>query len=317
LAFALACVSTPHARADASDYPSRPISLVVPLAPGGGNDIIARIVGSKLEKKFGKPVVVENRPQGGGIPAALGVVRAPADGYTLIAASSTLLALNVSVRKSMPYDPRKDIMPLTLTARTPFVLVVNPALPVHSVDDLVKLARTKPLSFAAPGAATFHRLTAELFKSMFKIDATYVPYKGSAPAVTDLAGGHVDFMFSDIPPSRELILAGKLRPLGVTTAQRVPALSDVPPLAEVGIPGFDATSWHSIATTAGVPKDVAEKIAAAIREGMADPAVSEMLTRDGAMPVVSPPPDELRRFVDGEIERWAKVIEQAGLTGSE
>jgi tripartite-type tricarboxylate transporter receptor subunit TctC len=317
LAVALVVSSPPRALAQASDYPNRAINLVVPLAPGGGNDIMARLVGQKLEKKFGKPVVVENRPQGGGIPAALSVVRGPADGYTLIAASSTLLALNVTVRKSMPYDPRKDIMPLAMTARTPFVLVVNPTLPVHSVDDLVKLARTKPLSFAAPGAATFHRLTAELFKSMFKIDATYIPYKGSVPALTDLAGGHVDFMFADIPPARELIQAGKLRALGVTTAQRVPAIGDVPPLAEVGIPGFDSTSWHTIATNAGVPKDIAEKIAAAIREGMADPAVSDMLTRDGAIPVVSPPPDELRRFVDSEITRWGKVVEQAGLAGSE
>ena len=317
LAVALVASWAPRAFAQASDYPNRAINLVVPLAPGGGNDIMARLVGQKLEKKFGKPVIVENRPQGGGIPAALSVVRGPADGYTLIAASSTLLALNVTVRKSMPYDPRKDIMPLAMTARTPFVLVVNPELPVHSVGDLVKLARVKPLSFAAPGAATFHRLTAELFKSMFKIDATYVPYKGSVPALTDLAGGHVHFMFADIPPARELIQAGKLRALGVTTAQRVPAIGNVPPLAEVGMPGFDSTSWHTIATRSGVPKDVAEKIAAAIREGMADPAVSDMLIRDGAVPVVSPPPDELRRFVDGEIERWAKVVEQAGLTGSE
>jgi len=317
LALALVVSWTPRASAQASDYPNRTIRLVVPLAPGGGNDILARLVAQKLEKKFGKPVVVENQPQGGGIPAALGVVRGPADGYTLLAASSTLLALNVTVRKSMPYDPRKDIMPLTMTARTPFVLAVNPALPVNSVDDLVKLARAKRLTFAAPGAATFHRLTAELFKTMFGLEATYVPYKGSVPALQDLMGGHVDFMFADIPPALSLIQGGKLRALGVTTAQRVPALSNVPPLAEVGMPGFDSTSWHTISTSSGVPKDIAEKVAAAIREGMADPAMSDMLSRDGAIPVVSPPPDELRRFVDSEIERWAKVIEQAGLAGTE
>jgi tripartite-type tricarboxylate transporter receptor subunit TctC len=317
LAVVLASLGAPCAWAQASDYPNRPIRLVVPLAPGGGNDILARLVGQKLEKKFGKPVVVENQPQGGGIPAALGVVRSPADGYTLLAASSTLLALNVTVRKSMPYDPRKDIMPLTMTARTPFVLTVNPALPVHSVDDLVKLARSKPLTFAAPGPATFHRLTAELFKTMFSVEGTYVPYKGSVPALQDLMGGHVDFMFADIPPALALIKGGKLRALGVTTRQRVPALSEVPPLAEVGMPGFDSTSWHTISTNTGVPRDIAEKIAAAIREGMADPAVVDLLSRDGAIPVVSPPPDELRRFVDSEVVRWAKIIEQAGLAGSE
>jgi tripartite-type tricarboxylate transporter receptor subunit TctC len=261
--------------------------------------------------------VVENRPAGGGIPAALSVVRGPADGHTLIAASSTLLALNVTVRKSMPYDPRKDIMPLAMTARTPFVLVVNPELPVHSVDDFVKLARQKQLAFGAPGAATFHRLLAEVFKTMFGLDFVYVPYKGSVPALTDLAGGHISFMFSDIPPALAMIQAGKLRALGVTTAQRVPALRDVPPLAEAGMPGFDSSSWHTIATSSGVPRVVAEKIAEAIREGMADPSVAQMLARDGALSVVSPPLDELRQFVDSEIVRWGKVIEQAGLAGSE
>jgi tripartite-type tricarboxylate transporter receptor subunit TctC len=305
--------------AGAQDYPNRTVTLVVPLAPGGANDILARLVAQKLERKFGKPFIVENRPQGSGIPAALAVVRGPADGYTLLAASSTVLALNVTVRKNMPYDPRKDLTPLAMTARSPFVLVVNPALPVHSVDDLVKLARAKPgqLSFGAPGPATFHRLMTELFKSMFGLDLIYVPYKGSVPAISDLAGGHISFMFSEIPPALAMIQAGKLRALGVTTAQRVPALSDVPPLAEAGIPGFDSSAWHTIAAPSGVPRDIAEKLAAAIREGMTDPAVAEMLAREGAMPVVSPPRDELRRFVDSETVRWGKVIEQAGLAGSE
>jgi tripartite-type tricarboxylate transporter receptor subunit TctC len=319
LALALVAAWIPRASGQASDFPNKNITLVVPLAPGGANDVLARLVAQKLERKFGKPVIVENRPVGGGIPAALSVVRGPADGYTLIAASSTLLALNTTVRKNMPYDPRKDITPLAMTARTPFVLVVNPALPVHSVEDLVKLARSKPgeLAFAAPGAATFHRLQAELFKTLFGLDIIYVPYKGSVPAITDVAGGHIAFMFADIPPALGMIRSGQLRALGVTTAQRVPALSEVPPLAEVGIPGYDSSSWHTIATSSSVPKDIIEKLAAAIREGMADPAVSEMLARDGAIPVVSPLPDELRRFVDSETARWGKVIEQAGLAGSE
>jgi tripartite-type tricarboxylate transporter receptor subunit TctC len=305
--------------AAASDYPSKPLTLVVPLAPGGSNDVLARLVGQKLEQKFGRAVIIENRPGGGGIPGALGVVRAPADGYTLLAASSTLLALNVTVRKKMPYDPRKDLTPLALTVRTPFVLVVNPALPVRSVADLVKLARERPgrLSFGAPGPATFHRLQAELFKNMFKLDFIYVPYKGSVPAVNDLAGGHIQFMFADIPPALGLIRAGKLRPLGVTTAQRVPALSEIPPLADVGMPGLDASSWHTIATRSAVPADIIEKLAAAIRDGMADPAVGKALARDGGIPVVSPGVAELRRFVDSETVRWGKVIEQAGLAGSE
>lgn len=319
LSMALAALCPSPTLAQATDFPSKPITLVVPLAPGGSNDILARLVGQKLERKFGKPVIVENRPGAGGITAALGVVRGAADGHTLITASSTMMALNVTIRKQMPYDPRKDLIPIAMTVRTPFVLVVNPALPVHSVADLVKLAREKKgqLSFGTPGPATFHRLSAEILKAMFGLDFIHVPYKGTAPALNDVAGGHIAFMFADIPPALGLIRAGKLRPIGVTTAQRVAAISDVPPLNEVGMPGFDASSWHTIAIHAGVPRDIIEKLATAIREGMSEPAVVEVLARDGAIPVVSPPVDELRQFVDGEIVRWGKVIERAGLAGSE
>ena len=307
------------ASAQASDFPNRPITLVVPLAPGGSNDILARLVGQKLERKFGKPVIIENRPGAGGITAALGVVRGAPDGYTMITASSTMMSLNVTIRKQMPYDPRKDLTPIAMTVRTPFVLVVNPALPVHSVADLVKLAREKKgqLSFGTPGPATFHRLSAEILRNMFDLEFIHVPYKGTVPALNDVAGGHIAFMFADVAPALALIQSGKLRALGVTTGERVAALSEVPPLKDVGMPGFDASSWHTIAIHSGVPRDIIDKLAAAIREGMAEPAVAEMLARDGAIPVVSPPVDELRRFVDSETLRWGKVIEQAGLAGSE
>jgi tripartite-type tricarboxylate transporter receptor subunit TctC len=317
LVFVLATAFASSALAQVSDYPNKSITLVVPLAPGGSNDILARLVGQKLEKKFGKPVVVENRPGAGGITAALGVVRAPADGYTLIAASSTMMSLNLTIRKSMPYDPRKDLTPLAMTVRTPFVLVVNPALPVRSLDDFVKYARGKQLAFGAPGPATIHRLMAEMLKNIFKLDFVYVPYKGTAPALNDVMGGHISFMFADIPPALALVQSGKLRGLGVTTAQRVSAMAEMPPLAEVGIPGFDMSSWHTIAIRSEVPGDIIGKVAAAIREGMAEPAVQKMLARDGAIPVISPPPDELRRFVDSETVRWGKIITDAGLAGSE
>lgn len=308
-----------EASAQASDFPNRPITLVVPLAPGGSNDILARLVGQKLERKLGKPVIIENRPGAGGITAALGVVRGAPDGYTMITASSTMMSLNVTIRKQMPYDPRKDLIPIAMTVRTPFVLVVNPDLPVHSVADLVKLARERKgrLSFGTPGPATFHRLSAEILRNMFELEFIHVPYKGTVPALNDVAGGHIAFMFADVAPALSLIQSGKLRALGVTTGERVAALSEVPPLKEVGMPGFDASSWHTIAIHSGVPRDIIDKLAIAIREGMAEPGVAEMLARDGAIPVVSPPVDELRRFVDSETVRWGKVIEQAGLAGSE
>ena len=180
--------------------------------------------------------------------AATAVAHATPDGYTIMMASSTVLAINVTVRKSLPYDPRKDLTPIALLARVPFVLVVNPDLPVKSVADLVKLAKEKPgqLSFASVGPGTFHHLNAEMFKSIFGLDLVHVPYKGTAPALKDVVGGHVQIMFCDVPPAKALIEAGKVRALGVTTAERVPAVPDVPPLAEVGVPGYDTASWHTI-----------------------------------------------------------------------
>jgi tripartite-type tricarboxylate transporter receptor subunit TctC len=307
------------AATQATEYPTRSATLVVPLAPGGANDLLARLVAQKLEQKFGKPYVVENQPAGGGIPAALRVVHGVPDGYTLLAASSTLLSFNVTVRKSMPYDPRKDLTPLAMTARSPFVLVVNPDSPVRSVDDLVALARASKggLTYGTAGPATFHRLATELFKSMFGLELVAVPYKGTAPALNDLMGGHISFMFAEVPAALALIQGSKLRALGVTTAQRVVALKEVPPLAEVGMPGFDTSAWHTITVRSGTPRDIMEKLSVAVRETVTDPAVIDFLNREGALPMVSPPLDEVRRFVDSETARWGKVIEQAGLAGSE
>jgi tripartite-type tricarboxylate transporter receptor subunit TctC len=263
--------------------------------------------------------VVENRPGGGGITAAAAVANATPDGYTIMMASSTVLAINVTVRKSLPYDPRTALTPIALLARVPFVLVVNPELPIHSVADLVKLAKEKPgqIAFGTPGPGTFHHLNAEMFKSIFGLDLVHVPYKGSAPALNDLVGGHIQMMFCDVPPAMSLIQAGKIRALGVTTAQRVPAVTDIPPLADVGVPGYDTASWHTVTTTGNVPAPIVDKLYANIRDIMSDASVTEALVKDGAIPQVSPPPKELKGFVESEIVRWGKVIDQAGLAGSE
>ncbi len=247
------------------------------------------------------------------------MAQAVPDGYTIMMASSTVLAINVTVRKNLPYDPRKDLTPIALLARVPFVLVVNPSLPVRSVADLVKLAKDKPgqLSFGTPGPGTFHHLNAELFKSTFGLNLVHVPYKGSAPALNDLVGGHIEMMFCDVPPALALIQSGKIRALGITTKERVPAIAELLPLAEIGMPGYDTASWHTITTTANVPQPIVDKLYANIRDIMGDPSVKETLTRDGTLPQVSPPPEELKRFVASEILRWGKVVEQAGLAGSE
>jgi tripartite-type tricarboxylate transporter receptor subunit TctC len=318
---ALVAGASGHAAAQesAEQYPSRAVSFIVPFAPGGVTGLFARLLGQKLEQRLGKPFVVEHRPGGGGVTAAVSVARAVPDGYTLILASSTVMAINVTVRKNLPYDPRKELTPIALLARVPFVLVVNPQLPVNSVADLVKLAKESPgqLSFGTPGPGTFHHLNAEMFKSLFGLQLVHVPYKGSAPALTDLVAGHIQMMFCDVPPAKALIEAGKIKALGVTTAQRVKAVPDIPPLAEVGIPNYDTASWHTITTTAGVPKGIVDKLAAEVRAIMSEAEVQQLLSSDGAIPLISPPPTELRSFVDSEIVRWGDVVKKAGFAGSE
>jgi tripartite-type tricarboxylate transporter receptor subunit TctC len=314
-----AVAARPASAQSAADYPNRPVTFIVPFAPGGVTGLFARLLGQKLEQRLGKPFVVDHRPGGGGVTAATSVARAAPDGYTIMMASSTILAFNATVRKNLAYDPRKDLTPIALLARVPFALVVNPALPVKSVDDLVTLAKAQPgkLSFATPGPGTFHHLNAEIFKSTFGLDIVQVPYKGTAPALQDVAAGHVSFMFADVPPARALIESGKVRALGVTTAQRIKAVPDVPPLAEVGLPNYNAASWHTITTTGGVPKEIVDKLAAEIRAVMSEPEVQELLSKDGTLPEVSPSPEEMRRFVDAEIVRWGEVITKAGIAGSQ
>ena len=307
------------APATAQDYPTRAVTFVVPYAPGGATDLFARVLGAKLEKRLGRAFVVENKPGASAIIAATAVARSAGDGYTLIMASSTPMALNVTVRKTLPYDPTVDLTPVALVARVPYVLVVNPDLPVHSVADLVKLAKDNPgkISFATPGAGTFHHLNAELFKSMFGLQLVNVPYKGTLPGLTDVMAGHVQFMFSDVPPALGLIAAGKVRALGVTTKDRVSAAPDIPPLSEVGMPGYEAASWHMVATQGQTPPAIVAKLNAEIRAIMADPEVQANLVRDGAIPEVSPSPDELKAFVKSEIARWGKIVEAAGIAHSE
>ena len=318
VALALVALAAGPARAQ-GDYPSRPVTFVVPFAPGGVTTLFARLLAQRLEQRLGKPFVVDNRPGGGGVTAAHAVANATPDGHTIMMASSTVLAINVSVRKNLPYDPRKDLTPIALLARVPFVLVVNPALPINSVADLVKLAKDKPgsITFGTPGPGTFHHLNAEMFKGIFGLDLVHIPYKGSAPALSDLAGGHIQMMFCDVPPALTLIQSGKVRALGVTTAQRIKAIADVPPLAEAGIPGYDTASWHTVTTTAGVPPQIVDKLYGIIREAMSDPAVVDTLVQDGALPQISPPPAEMKRFVESEIVRWGAVVDKAGLTASQ
>jgi tripartite-type tricarboxylate transporter receptor subunit TctC len=301
----------------AQDYPNRQVNFVVPFAPGGGTDILGRLVGQKLSERFGHPFVVENRPGAGTVTAAVQVAKSVPDGYTIMMATSGTMAMNTTLYKKLPYDPGKDLVLAALICNVPFVLVVNPALPVASVADLVKLAKERPLSYGSGGAGAFHHLMGELFKTTLNIPMTHVPYKGTLPALNDVVAGHIQLMFSDLAPAYPLIQAGKLRALGVTTAQRAAAAPELAPLTEVGVPGFDWAAWQSVAVPGGTPKEIVAKLNGAVNAAIAEPEVTKQLVGLQFIPIGKGSPGELDRFVASETTRWAKVLQQAGVAGSE
>ena len=299
------------------DYPNRPVNFVVPFAPGGGTDVLGRLLGQKLGERFGKPFVVENRPGAGTLTAAMQVAKSAPDGHTIMMATSSTMAINVTLYKQLPYDPGKDLTLAALICNVPFVLVVSPSLPANSVADLVKLAKERPLSYGSGGPGAFHHLMGELFKTTFGIEMTHVPYRGSLPALNDLVAGHIQVMFSDMAPAYPLIQAGKIRALGVTTAQRAASAPEIPPLAEVGIPGFDWAAWQSVAVPGGTPKEIVAKLNAAVNAAIAEPEVTRKLVDLQFIPIGKGSPEELDRFVKAEGVRWAKVVQQAGVAGTE
>jgi tripartite-type tricarboxylate transporter receptor subunit TctC len=251
------------------------------------------------------------------VTAAIQVARSTPDGYTIMMATSSTLAINVSLYKKLPYDPGKDLVPVALICGVPFVLVVNPSLPVNSVADLIKLAKEKPLSYGSGGAGAFHHLMGELFKVSFGIPMTHVPYKGTLPALNDVIAGHIQLMFSDLAPALPLIEGGKVRALGVTTAQRAASAPQIPPLAEVGAPGFDWAAWQSVVAPGGTPKDIVAKLNRAVNAAIVEPEVVKQLVGQSFNPIGKGSPEELERFVTAETARFAKVVAQAGVAGSE
>ena len=316
---ALTAVCAASTCARAQTYPTRPVTIVVPFAPGGGTEFLARLLGQRLEQRLGKPFVIENRPGGGGVTGAVSVARAAGDGYTLLMAPAPVMAINVSLHKKLPYDPAAEFVPLALVVASPYVLVVTPSLPVQSVPDLIRLARDKPgrLAFASAGPGTPHHLFPELFKSMTGVEMTHVPYRGSLPALTDVAAGHVQLMFSDIPPALGLINEGKVRALGVSTKERIAALPHLVPIAEQGVSGFDAAAWQMVVAPAATPRDVVERLHSEIKTFMVQPEIKEHVVKMGLLPVDTPSVANLQIFVRTEIARWSNVVEQAGIAGSQ
>src|SRR5215471_3161684 len=306
-----------RAQDKAADYPSRQVNFIVPFAAGGGTDILGRLVGQKLTDRFGKPFVVENRPGAGTLNAAMQVPGSTPDGYTIMMATSGTMAMNPTLYKKLPYEPGKDLVLAALVCNVPFALVVNADLPVHSVADLVKLAKQKPLTYGSGGTGAFHHLMGELIKTTLGFPMTHVPYKGTLPALNDVVAGHIDLMFADLAPAYSLIQAGKVRALGVTTKQRAAAAPDIPPLAEVGVPGFDWAAWQSVAVPGATPAEIIAKLNGAVNAAIAEPEVEKQLIDLQFIPLGKGSPEELDRFVKSETVRWAKVLQQAGVAGSE
>jgi tripartite-type tricarboxylate transporter receptor subunit TctC len=279
--------------------------------------VISRVLGQKLSERLGKPVVIENRIGGGTVTAAVQVAKATPDGHTLLNAPSGTLAINVALFKSLPYDPAKDFVPIALYAKIPFVLVVNPALPVRSVADLTRLAKDKPLSYGSTGTGSGQHLAAELLKSRLGIEMTHVPYRGVMQSLTDVAAGHVQVAFASPDSGMALMKEGKVRPLGVSSLARVNVLPEVPPLAEVGLAGFEAVSWHLIVAPAATPPEIVGRLHAEIKRIMAAPEIVRQIADMGLIPIDTPAVDELRGFVRSEIEHWGKLVQQAGIASSQ
>jgi len=303
----------------AQNYPTRPVTIVVPFTPGGAGDILARMLGQQLEQKWGNSFIVENKTGAGGVIGVSAVAKAVPDGYTLLVAGSPQMAANVSLFKNLSYDPVADFVPLALAAQTPFVLVVNPELPVHSVADLIRFAKERAgnLSYATAGIGTPHHLFAELLKSMTGIDMSPVPYRGSLPALNDVVAGHVPLMFVDLGPALGIIQAGKVRPLGVSTRARLAVIPDVPPLAEVGVPGFDAASWQMVLAPTKTPQPIVDKLHGELKRLLETSEIKDRILNDGMVPMDNSSVEELQNFVQSEIMRWGKVVRQAGLESSQ
>ena len=315
---ALVLLAAAASAAFAQDFPTKPITFVVPFPPGGGIDVILRSMGPKLAERMGKPIVVENRSGGGGVIAAAAVAKTAPDGHTLLAAPS-LFASNVWLFKSLPYDTVKDFEPVSLLLRSPYVLVVNPALPARSVPELVALAKQKPgeLSYASSGPGSSLHLSAELFQSMTATKMTGVQYRGAPPALSDVIAGHVQLMFVDTGTALRQIADGRVRALGVSSLARVPAAPDIPTLSEAGLPGFDSVGWALMVAPAGTPGAILDRLHMELKFAAQLPEIRRQMIDLGTIPVDSPPPIELKRFLAAEIDRWGGIIEKAGVARSQ
>ncbi len=295
------------------------MTIVVPFAAGGGSDLLARLVAQRLEKRLGRTFVIENRPGGGTTLAAMSVVRAAPDGYTLMQATSSTMAINVTMAKQLPYDPMKDLAPVALLTSSPFLLTVSADSPVKSVADLIALAKANPgkLNYGSAGPGSMHHLSTELFLSLTGTQMVHVPYKATPPATTDLLAGHIQVLFGDGPSVLPQVREGKLRVLAVSSPQRSDATPEIPTLQEQGVAGFESASWQMIVAPGATPPNVVALLNREVRAVFSDADVKEELTRRGMGPQVTPSPEQLRAYVKDEIARWSPIVKHAGVAGTQ
>ena len=294
-------------------YPERTIRIVVPFAPGGGTDVIARTLAQEMAKDLGATIIIENKPGAGTIIGTQTVATSEPDGYTLLMGTFAN-AVNPSLNAKLPYDAHKDFAAVALIARSFNIVVVNPASPIKSIADLIAAAKSDPnkLSYGTYGTGTSAHLAGELFKNMAKVNLTTVPYKGAAPAITDLLGGQIQVMFTTVASAASLIAAGQLRALAVTSAERSPAFPELPTVAEAGVPGYAAESWYGLYAPAKTPDDIIDRLNKSAAKAVQSEAFKKLGVNEGLVMVASPPA-ELDRYVRGEEERWRKVIHDANI----
>ena len=298
----------------AAQYPSKPITIVVPFTSGGTTDILARLIGQRLSDRWKVAVVVDNKPGAGGNIGSAQVARSEPDGYTLVMGTIGTHAINPSMYSNMRYDVVKDFSPITRAAMVPNVLVVNATAPFNSVKELIAYAKANPgkLTFGSSGHGTTLQMSGELLKVISQVDLVHVPYKGSSPAIADLLGSQISMIFDNLPSAFPHIKAGKLKALAVTSSQRVPQLPNVPTMVEAGVPGYDVMSWFGLLAPANTPKPIIDKLNQAIVEILKTPDVQQQIEAQGAIPTPETP-DQFAAFIRNEIEKWNKVVQTAKL----
>jgi tripartite-type tricarboxylate transporter receptor subunit TctC len=297
----------------AQQFPTKPLRMVVPFAPGGPTDIVGRAISQRLTESFGQTVVVDNRAGAGGVVGADLVAKSPPDGYTLLLCSTGAMAINPSLMPNMPYDAVREFAPLSLVVTIPYLLLVSAGSPMQSVKDLIAAAKAKPgqINYGSAGIGSTSHLAGELFKSMAKIDIVHVPYKGSAPAATDLIGGQLQTMFDAVAVALPLVRGGKLRALGISTTKRSALVPDVPTIAESGVPGYEVATWHGICAPAGTPPAVVATLNRGIVAAVNQPDTRQRLVGIGA-DVVGSTPEEFGRFMRSELAKWSRIVKQSG-----